>query len=182
MGRDDVNVRRSKYLSLVLRHQPDLIGIQLDDGGWVDVAVLLEACAKQGHGMTRAELDETVRTNSKQRFAFSPDGTRIRANQGHSIQVDLGYEPQTPPDVLYHGTTERFLASILKNGLQKRQRHHVHLSRDPATATAVGRRHGRPVILRIDAARMHADGLKFYCSANGVWLTDEVPPPYITPA
>jgi putative RNA 2'-phosphotransferase len=180
MSHEDANVKRSKFLSLVLRHQPDLIGLQLDENGWVDVAVLLAACQKNGRGLTRVELDETVRTNNKQRFAFSPDGLRIRANQGHSVDVDLQLEPRTPPDVLYHGTTNRFLESILKSGLQKRQRHHVHLSSDPVTATAVGQRHGRPVILRIDAARMHADGFTFYCSSNNVWLSDEVPPQYLS--
>jgi putative RNA 2'-phosphotransferase len=176
---EDAASKRSKFLSLVLRHRPELIGIRLDENGWVDVDVLLVAIQKNGRGMTRAELEETVRSNNKQRFAFSSDGLRVRANQGHSVEVDLGLEPQTPPNVLYHGTTDRFLESIWKAGLQKRKRHHVHLSCDPRTATAVGQRHGRPVILKVDAARMHADGLKFYCSANGVWLTDEVPMQYI---
>ena len=179
MSQHNLNVKRSKFLSLVLRHRPEAIGVTLDENGWVDVDVLLEACREKGQGMTREELAETVRTNDKQRFAFSPDGLRIRANQGHSVAVNLGLEPKTPPDVLYHGTTDRFLESILKQGLQKRKRHHVHLSRDPVTATSVGGRRGRPMVLHIDTARMHADGFLFYCSENNVWLTDEVPAEYI---
>jgi len=180
MARKDPIVARSKFLSLVLRHRPETVGIVLDENGWVDVDALLDACRLKGRGMTREELDEVVRTNDKKRFAFSPDGQRIRANQGHSVEIDLDLTPQTPPDVLYHGTTDRFLQSILKQGLQKRKRHHVHLSRDPATATTVGGRRGKPVVLRIDAARMQADGFTFYCSANNVWLTDEVPATYLT--
>ena len=130
--------------------------------------------------ISRAELDEVVRTNDKRRFAFSADGTRLRASQGHSVSVDLGLTSEVPPAVLYHGTVERFLASILATGLAKRARQHVHLSADVATAGRVGSRRGRPVILRIDAAAMHAAGLRFYRSANGVWLTDEVPPAYIS--
>ena len=170
----------SKYLSLVLRHNPAAAGITLDAEGWVGVDDLLAGAARHGHSFTRAELEEVVQTNEKQRFIFSPDGQRIRANQGHSVSVDLGLTPKTPPDVLYHGTVERFLSSIMEKGLDKRSRQHVHLSLDIVTATRVGSRRGEPVILKIAAANMHSDGFHFYCSANGVWLTNRVPPQYIS--
>lgn len=170
----------SKYLSLVLRHNPDAAGVTLDAEGWVDVEDLLAGAARHGHSFTRAELEDVVRKSDKQRFAFSSDGQRIRANQGHSVSVDLGLESETPPDVLYHGTVERFLASIMSTGLEKGSRQHVHLSLDIATANRVGGRRGEPVILKIAAASMHADGFRFFCSANGVWLTEQVPPQYIS--
>ena len=170
----------SKYLSLVLRHNPAAAGVTLDAEGWVSVAELLAGAARHGHSFTRAELDEVVQTNEKQRFAFSPDSQRIRANQGHSISVDLGLTPETPPDILYHGTVDRFLSSILSRGLEKGSRHHVHLSPDIDTATRVGSRRGQPVILKIDAASMHSAGFHFFCSANSVWLTEHVPPQYIS--
>ena len=170
----------SKYLSLVLRHNPAAAGITLDAEGWVRVDDLLAGAARHDHLFTRTELEEVVQTNEKQRFAFSLDGQRIRANQGHSVSVDLGLTPETPPDVLYHGTVERFVSSIMEKGLDKRSRQHVHLSLDVATATRVGSRRGDPIILRIAAASMHSDGFHFYCSANGVWLTDRVPPQYIS--
>lgn len=172
--------RISKYLSLVLRHEPSAAGVTLDAEGWVPVDELLDGAARHGFSFTRAELDEVVRTNDKQRFAFSPDRQRIRASQGHSLAVDLGLQPETPPDVLYHGTVERFVASIMSTGLEKRARQYVHLSPDVATATRVGGRRGCPVILQIAAAEMHAAGFRFFRSANGVWLTDEVPPQYIS--
>jgi putative RNA 2'-phosphotransferase len=173
-------VRTSKFLSLVLRHQPDKIGIALDPAGWVGVRELLDALAKHGKSLSEAQLRHVVETSDKKRFAFSDDGLRIRASQGHSVDVELGYEPATPPDVLYHGTVERFLASIRAAGLQKGQRHHVHLSRDVETATKVGGRRGESVLLKIDAAAMAREGVVFYVSANSVWLTDHVPSNYIT--
>jgi putative RNA 2'-phosphotransferase len=172
-------VATSKFLSLVLRHRPDVIGIELDAEGWVPVEDLLAACAQHGRAISREQLDTVVRTNDKQRFAFSADGTRIRANQGHSLQVDLGLVPVEPPELLYHGTVPRFLDSIRRDGLTKGERHHVHLSPDVGTATKVGQRRGRPVILVIDAGQMFRDGHKFYRSENGVWLTYAVPPEYI---
>jgi putative RNA 2'-phosphotransferase len=169
----------SKFLSLVLRHEPQKIGITLDSGGWVSVRDLLNAFAKHSFALTRDELEEVVRTSDKKRFSFSDDGGMIRANQGHSVEVELGYEPIAPPEVLFHGTVERFLQSIRETGLLKGERHHVHLSRDEATAAKVGKRRGRPFILKIRAAHMHADGFAFFVSANGVWLTDHVPAKYI---
>jgi len=171
--------QRSKFLSLILRHQPELVGITLDAQGWVDVEVLLAACARQRRRFTRAELDELVATSPKRRFAYSDDGRRIRASQGHSVDVELGYTPSTPPDVLYHGTVALALPAIREGGLLKMSRHHVHLSADRATAENVGGRRGAPIILRVDAAAMHAAGHAFCKSANGVWLTDHVPPAFI---
>ena len=168
-------VRISKFLSKYLRHAPHELGLELETGGWVAVDNLIEASAKAGFRYTRAELDEVVATNSKQRFSFDETGTRIRANQGHSVEVDLELPPATPPDVLYHGTGEKSVATILENGLVRMKRHHVHLSRDIETARAVGARHGRPVVLEVDAAAMAAAGHVFYLSENKVWLTDEVP-------
>jgi len=178
MSKDPV-IHTSKFLSLVLRHQPEKIGITLDSAGWVDVATLIDAMAKHGKPLTELQLRHVVETSDKKRFALSEDGRRIRASQGHSVEVELGYEPTTPPDVLYHGTVERFLPSIRSGGLQKGQRHHVHLSRDVETATKVGDRRGEAVILSIDAAGMAREGLLFYVSANGVWLTDHVPAKFI---
>ena len=172
-------VATSKFLSLVLRHRPDVIGITLDAEGWVPVEDLLAACAQHGRAISREQLDVVVRTNDKQRFAFSADGTRIRANQGHSLPIDLGLVSVEPPELLYHGTVPRFLESIRQEGLTKGNRHHVHLSPDVETATKVGQRRGRPVILVIEGGRMFRDGHKVYRSANGVWLTDAVPPAYI---
>src|SRR5262245_35615585 len=167
--------RLSKFLSLVLRHEPARIGIVLDSSGWTDVAALLDACAAHGVVITRAELDQIVATSDKQRFALSPDGARIRANQGHSVEVDLELEPTTPPDVLYHGTTYEAVPSITEGGLLKGARHHVHMSADAETASKVGGRRGRPVVITIRAAEMVAAGHVFYRSANGVWLVEHVP-------
>lgn len=170
----------SKFLSFVLRHQPGAIGVALDDGGWVEVSDLLEGCAAHGKPLTRQELEEVVATSPKQRFALSEDGARIRASQGHSLDVALGYVSAEPPDVLFHGTVLRALPSIRETGLARMQRHHVHLSPDEATAMNVGGRRGKPVVLSVDARAMLLAGRAFYRSANGVWLTDEVPPRYIS--
>ena len=176
----DRHTRVSKFLSLVLRHQPEKVGIALDREGWVSVAQLLQALEAHGLRLSPDELREVVRTSDKQRFAFSPDGRSIRANQGHSVRVELGYEPEPPPPVLYHGTAERSLPSIRQQGLSRGRRHHVHLSEQEETATAVGSRYGRPVVLGVASGEMHRDGHLFFRSANGVWLTEHVPARYIT--
>ena len=173
-------IKLSKFLSYVLRHRPDEIGIQLDCQGWVDVDDLVQQANTYGYALTRPLIAEIVATNNKQRFSFSPDGQKIRANQGHSISIDLGLVPQTPPAVLYHGTAVQFLDSILTTGLNPGNRHHVHLSRDAGTALKVGLRNGKPVILQVAAQQMQADGHRFFCANNGVWLTDWVAPLYLT--
>ena len=175
----DAFKRRSKFLSLVLRHEPQRIGVRLDEAGWVAVDALLEGCRRAGTPISREDLEEIVRTSDKQRFALSEDGTRIRANQGHSVDVELGYEPATPPEVLYHGTAEKYLASILREGLQKQARHHVHLSERKDQAAPVGRRHGKLVILQVAAGSMHRAGREFFRTPNGVWLTDQVAPEFL---
>jgi putative RNA 2'-phosphotransferase len=172
-------VRVSKFLSKYLRHEPEGLGLSLSVGGWVNVDELLAACKKKSFPITREELEEVVEKNNKKRFSFDSTGTQIRANQGHSVEVDLQLNPATPPDILYHGTAEKHLDSIAITGLEKRARHHVHLSKDIATAKSVGTRHGKPVIFQVDSLKMHNAGYLFYCSDNGVWLTDEVPLEYL---
>jgi putative RNA 2'-phosphotransferase len=172
--------RASRKISLVLRHKPEAIGITLDENGWVSVKELLARMSANGYPMKRDDLMIIVRDNDKQRFSFSADGRKIRANQGHSIDIDLQLEPVPPPDKLYHGTATTSVEAIMKSGLKPQSRQHVHLSLNLETATAVGSRHGRPVILEVDAANMAKDGHKFYCSANGVWLTEAVPVAYLT--
>ncbi len=172
-------IRTSKFLSLVLRHDPAKVGIVLDDAGWTDVAALLRALAAHGHPLTRDQLAEIVATSDKQRFALSSDGTQIRANQGHSVEVELDLPQVTPPARLYHGTVADFLAPIRASGLIKGSRHHVHMSADLETATKVGGRRGKPVILFVRAEEMAAAGHVFLRSANGVWLTDHVPPQFL---
>jgi putative RNA 2'-phosphotransferase len=169
----------SKFLSFVLRHQPQAIGLELDAQGWVAIDRLLAQCRAHGRDLSREALTEVVETSPKRRFAVSEDGQRIRASQGHSVEVQLGYEPATPPEVLFHGTVASVLGSIKSLGLAKMARHHVHLSPDSQTARAVGARRGKPVVLKIAAGRMHRDGHSFFLSANGVWLTDRVPAQYI---
>jgi putative RNA 2'-phosphotransferase len=168
-------INLSKFLSLVLRHKPDTIGITLDPSGWIDVDTLLAAMTAHGKKLSREDLQEIVVTSDKQRFALSEDGRRIRANQGHSVEVELGYAPAIPPEVLYHGTAVKYLDSIRTGGVVKGKRHDVHLSATIDTATAVGQRHGTLVMLRIDAAAMHRAGHEFFLTPNGVWLTDTVP-------
>jgi putative RNA 2'-phosphotransferase len=172
-------IRRSKFLRLVLRHEPERIGLTLDTAGWVSVNELLQAAEEHGTRITLEELKHIVATSEKKRFAFSDDSMRIRANQGHSVEVELQYEPQTPPEILYHGTASRFLESIRQGGLSKMQRHHVHLSAEKVTTLEVGARRGRPVLLVIRARDMQRAGHTFYCSANQVWLVDHVPPQFI---
>lgn len=168
-----------KFLSFVLRHDPSAIGLELDSQGWADVEQLLECCRATGRGSSREALERVVQEDSKRRFAFSEDGRRIRASQGHSVEVELGYAPAAPPALLFHGTVASVLDSIRADGLLPMQRRHVHLSADEATARAVGARRGKPVLLGVTAERMQSDGLTFYSSDNGVWLTDHVPPRYI---
>ncbi|MES2701030.1 MAG: RNA 2'-phosphotransferase [Bacteroidota bacterium] len=169
----------SKLLSLVLRHSPQTIAITLDENGWVAVSELLTALQQHNEAVTLTELEEIVATNSKQRFAFSEDKLRIRANQGHSVEVDMKFEAVQPPEQLYHGTVAATLQNIGHEGLRAMKRQHVHLSADMATAEKVGARHGKPMILTINSGEMHRNGGTFYLSANGVWLTDNVPVLYI---
>ncbi len=175
-------IKISKFLSKHLRHQPERLGLNLQPGGWVAVDALLRACARHRFPVSRAELEEVVARNDKQRFGFDPTGTLIRAHQGHSVAVDLQLQPVEPPPVLFHGTAERYLATILREGLRPMRRHHVHLSSDHETATRVGARHGRPVVLEVDAAGMRAAGIVFYRSDNGVWLVDHVPARFLRQA
>lgn len=171
---------RSKFLSLILRHQPESIGIQLDTEGWVDVNLLLQQMVKHRNPLKLQDLIEVVESNDKKRFQLSSDQSKIRAVQGHSsTQVQREYQPLNPPDTLYHGTATRFVDSILKEGLVSGDRHHVHLSADLVTATKVGQRHGKVIIFKINTKQMHHDGFKFYQAENGVWLTDHVPVQYL---
>ncbi len=172
-------VRVSKYLSKHLRHEPERLGLKLAPGGWVEVDALLAACAADRFPVTRAELEEVVAASDKRRFAFDESKTRIRANQGHSVEVDLQLEPVEPPAVLYHGTGSQNTEAIRRDGLNRMSRHHVHLSGDMSTALNVGARHGKPVVFEVDAAKMHQAGYEFYQSTNGVWLVDHVPPEYL---
>ena len=176
----DASKKKSRFLSLVLRHEPHAAGVELDEAGWVAVDELLAGCARAGVPITGDELREIVRASDKQRFALSDDGSRIRANQGHSVEVELGYTPAEPPAVLWHGTAERYVGAIREQGLHRGARHHVHLSETEETASAVGRRHGKLVLIRVDAGRMHGDGIPFFRTPNGVWLTDHVPAEYLS--
>lgn len=172
-------VKTSRFLSYHLRHRPEELGLQLAPGGWVPVNVLLAASARKGFTIGREELEEVVARNDKRRFAFDESGMRIRARQGHSAPVDLGLEPVEPPPALYHGTPEKSLPAVLREGLKKMRRHHVHLSSDIETARRVGARRGRPALLEVDAHAMRRDGHEFYLSENGVWLVERVPPRYL---
>ena len=169
----------SKFLSLILRHKPEKIGLKLDEYGWVNVEELLAACAKNGKPLTRRELEEIVAENDKKRFSFDETRTRIRANQGHSITVDLEFEQKIPPEILYHGTAQKNVDAILKNGLTKMRRHHVHLSSDKETARKVGMRYGKPVIFEIETKAMIENNFEFFVSTNGVWLVENVPPQFL---
>lgn len=171
--------KTSKFLSYVLRHAPQSIGLTLDREGWADVDELMERCVAAGQELDRQTLLEIVATSDKKRFTLSDDLQRIRAAQGHSVEVDLGLAPVEPPTVLYHGTASRHVASIRAEGLVPGARRQVHLSGDKDTARAVGTRHGAPVVLVVAAALMHSDGFQFYRADNGVWLTDRVPPRYL---
>lgn len=168
----------SVFISLVLRHNPGAAGIRLDGHGWADVEELIAGVCGTGRKIDRAMLEEIVATDQKQRYSFDEEKKRIRANQGHSIPVDVELKELEPPKILYHGTAERFLANILREGIQPMSRLYVHLSPDAATARAVGERHGKPVVLKIYSGRMHGDGVRFYRSENGVWLTKKVEAKY----
>jgi putative RNA 2'-phosphotransferase len=172
-------VKISKFLSLILRHKPEEIGLILEENGWVNIADLLKACADYGKPMTINELRQIVETNDKKRFAFNENETKIRASQGHSVEVDLEFEKRTPPEILYHGTAEKNVGEILASGLKKMKRHHVHLSADTETARKVGARYGKPVILKIDTVAMLAENYEFFVSANSVWLVENVPPKFL---
>lgn len=176
-GDEQRTVKVSKYLSKHLRHQPERIGLTLDEHGWVEIDTLLAATAAHRFPLTRAELDHVVETNDKRRFAV--EGTRIRASQGHSVDIDLDLPAATPPAYLFHGTVARHLTAIRTEGLRPMNRHAVHLSPDRETATRVGARRGRPVVLSVDSGALHRDGHVFQVSANGVWLTAAVPPGYL---
>ena len=165
----------SKFLSLILRHKPEEAGIELDKYGWADVEKLIDGVSARYPEFTFADLEEIVRTDDKQRYSFTDDRTQIRANQGHSIPVDLGLEPIEPPEFLYHGTGMKYKDDIWKDGLIAKSRQYVHLSLDYETALAVGKRHGEPVIFVVDSGEMHRYGYEFYRSENGVWLTERVP-------
>lgn len=179
-ARSDRIKSTSKFISLILRHKPEAIGITLDEHGWADVRELIESINQsEGHTLDMEILEEIVRTDEKQRYSFNEDHTLIRANQGHSISVDVELEEKTPPDILWHGTGEKYVASIDAQGLLPKSRLYVHLSSDKETARKVGSRHGRPVIYEIDCQQMSADGYRFFESANHVWLTKEVPVRYL---
>ena len=176
---DQRRIKVSKYLSKHLRHAPERLGLTLGPGGWVAVDDLLRACAEHRFAVTADGLREVVERSDKQRFAFDATGTLIRANQGHSVDVDLQLVPTPPPETLFHGTGAGAVESILTSGLERRSRHHVHLSPDEETARRVGMRHGKPVILTVAAGDMARAGHEFFVSANGVWLVDSVPPEYL---
>jgi putative RNA 2'-phosphotransferase len=179
MNNEKTNKRISKFLSLVLRHKPEAIDIQLDESGWADVGLLLQKFNQYGVTLDLDTLNHVVETNNKKRFAFNESRDKIRASQGHSIQIALGYEPQVPPEMLYHGTGSQSVDSILSTGIESRRRQHVHLSKDIETAINVGSRHGKPVVLEVLAGQMHQDGFEFFLSENGVWLIDSVPVRYL---
>jgi putative RNA 2'-phosphotransferase len=172
----------SKFLSLVLRHQPEMIGLTLDSAGWTDLSELVTKAGAHGKTISENDVHRIAANCEKQRFTISPDGTRIRAAQGHSVTVELGLEPVVPPDILFHGTATRFADAIRAEGLKPQSRQQVHLSRDEETALKVGQRHGKPIIFRIAAGRMHAGGFRFFQADNGVWLTDTVPAEFLETA
>ena len=180
-GKSDKQLKNtSKFISLILRHQPEAIGIALDEHGWADVQELIDGINRsEGHTLDVELLEEIVRTDEKQRYSFNEDHTLIRANQGHSIPVDVELEEKTPPDILWHGTGQKYVSSIDVQGLIPKSRLYVHLSSDMETARKVGSRHGRPVIYQVDCRKMTEDGYQFFLSANHVWLTKEVPAEYL---
>lgn len=169
----------SKFLSLVLRHKPETISIQLDQNGWIDVNELIKKANNYGIKVDRETLNHIVETNPKKRFAFNNTFDKIRASQGHSVEIELGYINQKPPEILFHGTADKFVQSILDTGLEKRNRQHVHLSNDLETAIKVGQRHGKPFVFKVFAEQMYNDNFQFFISDNGVWLTDNVPTKFL---
>lgn len=172
------DVKLGRFLSLVLRHNPDAAGVSLDEHGWADVQELLTGVRRSGRQITMEMLERIVQENNKQRYSFNADHTKIRANQGHSLQVDVELTAMRPPHYLYHGTAAKFLAAIQQEGIKKMSRQYVHLSGDFQTAMEVGRRHGSPVVITINAEAMVHDGITFYLSENGVWLCEYVAPEY----
>ena len=180
-GKSDRRMRNtSKFISLILRHNPQVIGISLDEHGWADVKELIDGINRtEGHSLNMDTLDEIVRTDEKQRYSFNEDHSLIRANQGHSIPVDVELEEKIPPDILWHGTGQKYVSSIDVQGLIPKSRLYVHLSSDMETARKVGSRHGRPVIYQVECRKMTEDGYRFFLSANHVWLTKEVPVEYL---
>lgn len=176
MGKLD---KLSVFISLILRHKPDVVGIQLDEHGWANVDELINGINNTGRNINMDILEEIVRTDNKQRYSFNDDKTLIRANQGHSISVDVELEEKQPPKYLYHGTADRFINSIMTDGLKPMSRLYVHLSKDEETAMKVGKRHGKPIVLKIESEEMYNDGIKFYLSENSVWLTKYVDKKYI---
>ncbi len=172
-------IKISKFLSYVLRHHPESIGIKLDSGGWTDVEKLIRQVNRKSIQITLDEIRTAVKENDKQRFSFSEDELKIRANYGHSIEVDLGYSPMEPPGVLYHGTAEKNLKAIRNNGLNKGNRQYVHLSPDLDTAISVGQRHGKLIVLKVQSGQMYLDGHEFFLSKSGIWLTEYVPTEYL---
>lgn len=179
MQQSKQDVELGRFLSLVLRHNPSAAGISLDQNGWANIDELLAGVNRSGRRINMETIERIVHENNKQRYAFNEDHTKIRANQGHSLKVDVELKSQIPPDTLYHGTASRFLDSIRRDGITKQNRQHVHLSADIETAVKVGSRHGKAVVLSVDAAAMFADGYTFYLSENGVWLCDIVPWKYV---
>ncbi|WP_053957478.1 RNA 2'-phosphotransferase [Inediibacterium massiliense] len=177
---ENPNTKLSKYISLILRHKPEIIGVKLDNHGWCDVDDLLFRMNKNGKIINRSQLDEIVKMDDKDRYTYNDDGTKIRANQGHSIDVDIELEKEIPPQYLYHGTIQKYVLPILKEGIKKGQRQYVHLSTNIEIAKIVGKRRGIPVILKIEAGKMYLDGYQFYLSKNKVWLCDYVPNKYIS--
>ena len=169
----------SKYMSLILRHKPEVIGISIDEHGWANVEELIQGIAKNNPGFNMEALEEIVKTDNKQRYSFNDDKTLIRANQGHSVQVDVDLEEKEPPNILYHGTGEKYVTSIDQDGLIPKSRLYVHLSKDIETARSVGKRHGKEIIYFVNSAQMYKDGYRFYLSKNGVWLTKKVPVKYL---
>ena len=170
----------SKFLSLILRHKPERIDLKLDENGWAEVDDLIQKANTKGFKFDTEKLNTIVENNNKKRFAFNEDKSKIRANQGHSISVDLQFQAEKPPKILYHGTGEKYVQSIEKSGLIKKNRNHVHLSADIKTALIVGKRHGNPKIFIVDAEKMNQNGFEFYLSKNGVWLIDSVPSEYLS--
>ena len=177
MSKNEINI--SKFLSLVLRHQPETIAITLDQNGWADVNDLIEKANNYGIKFDRETLNHIVATNTKKRFAFNDTLDKIRASQGHSVEIELGYTNQKPPEILFHGTAEKFVQSILDTGLEKGNRQQVHLSADFETAIKVGQRHGKPFVFKVVAEKMYNDNFEFFISDNGIWLTDNVPTKYL---
>lgn len=180
IGCDYMNLTNlSRYMSLILRHKPEIIEITLDEHGWANVNELIKGIAKNNAGFNMDILEQIVRTDSKQRYSFNDDKSLIRANQGHSVNVDVELKEKEPPEYLYHGTGEKYVKSINQDGLIPKSRLYVHLSKDIKTAENVGKRHGKEVVYRINSGQMYRDGYKFYLSENGVWLTKEVPVKYL---